>query len=177
MQKRIFLVLCSLFSILTLQAQTIDTKNSYIQFEVKNMGKVVEGTMKNMKGQVQIDPNDLAKATFEATVAPNTVHTGSKGRDNHLHKDDFFGVEQYEVIKMVSKEIKKTDKGYEATALLTIRDIETEVVIPFTIEQKEDRQILVGKLDLLRKEYGLGTAISKMMIGLDVQVTIHAELL
>ncbi len=177
MKKSILLGLCCLGLWSSVRAQTIDTKNSYVTFEVKNMGKTIEGKMEKMEGTVQLDPTTLATASFEATVAPSTVNTKSKGRDKHLKKDDFFGVTTYNVIKMVSKEIKKTETGYEAVALLTIREVETEVLIPFTVEEKEGRQVLEGTLEVLRKDYGLGSGMGKMMIGLEVQVTIHAEVI
>lgn len=177
MKKSILLGFCCLGLWASTQAQTIDTKNSYVIFEIKNMGKTVEGKIEKMEGTVQLDPQNLAAASFEATVAPSTINTKSKGRDKHLQKEDFFGVATYSTIKMVSKEIKKTEAGYEAVALLTIRDVETEVVIPFTVEEKDGRQVLEGNLAVLRKNYGLGSDMGKMMIGLEVQVMIHAEVM
>lgn len=177
MKKAIFASLISLLMLGSTQAQTIDSKNSYIQFEVKNMGKTVEGTMKNMEGTVQFNPQDLSNSSFEATVAPSTVETGSKGRDKHLQKEDYFGVEEYGTIQMTSQSIQKTAQGYEAKATLTIKDIQTEVTVPFVVKEEADRQILEGNLEVMRKDYGLGEDMGKMMIGLEVQVKIYAEVL
>lgn len=177
MKKILLLSLSSLFWLSTLQAQDIDTDNSYVRFTVRSLGKEVEGKMKNLQGTVQLDPNNLAAANFSATVDPSTVETGAKGRDKHLQENEYFGVEEYGVLKMVSKEIKKTATGYEAIALLTIKEVETEIVIPFVMEQQADRQILKGNIELLRKDYNLGSSIGKMLIGLEVQVDLYAEVL
>ena len=174
MTTRFLLVLAFATTQFALYAQSIVTDASYIEFDVKNLGKTVTGTMKNMEGTIQWNPEDLAASSFEATIEPNTVHTGVKGRDNHLRKDDFFGIESYPKIKMVSKAITKTDKGYQAVATLFLKEFEKEITIPFTVKQEGDQRIFEGAFDLQRKEYELGANMGKMMIGLDVTVRIHA---
>ena len=62
MKKILLLSLSSLFWLSTLQAQDIDTDNSYVRFTVRSLGKEVEGKMKNLQGTVQLDPNNLAAA-------------------------------------------------------------------------------------------------------------------
>ncbi len=177
MKALFFSALLSVGVVTSLIAQTIDSKTSYITFEVNNIGKTVEGRMEQVEGTVQLDPRSLETASFEATVSPNTVHTGSNGRDKHLQKDDFFAVEEYPNIQLRSTAITKTTAGYEAKGLLTIKDIVLEVTIPFTVKEENGRQILEGNFEVLRKDYGLASNMGKMLIGLEVQVFIHAEVL
>ncbi len=168
MKKMIPLISCLVGFLCAVQAQTIDPKTSHIKFEIGSVGGQVEGSMQGVEGTVQLNQ-------FAATVSASTVNTNSKGRDKHLQKDDFFGVAQYPDIKLTSNSITKTEQGYEAQAALTIKDVTTDVVIPFTVEQQGERQILNGTLDLQRKDYDLGANTGKLMIGLDVRVFIHAE--
>ncbi|WP_052594079.1 YceI family protein [Aureispira sp. CCB-QB1] len=171
MKQLVLLVIALLFAQSNI-AQIIDTKASKIEFEVSNMGKIVKGTMLNLKGTVNFDANNLEASSFEATADPATVNTESKGRDKHLQKDDFFGVATYPTVKISSDKISKTEEGYEAEATLTIRDISTKITIPFTVEEKENRQHLTGTFTIQRKEYGLGEKMGAGSIGLDVTVYI-----
>ena len=172
--KQLLVFALSLFLIQGTFAQKINTKDSKVEFEVSNMGKMVQGTVLNVKGTVNFDENNLAKSTFEATADPKTINTQSKGRDKHLQKDDFFGTATFPEIKMVSKSIKKTENGYEATATLTIRDVEMEVVVPFTVTKKGNQQVLEGNFSVTRKTFKLGEKMEEGSIGLEVAVKIMA---
>lgn len=154
-------------------AQKINSQKSKIEFEVNNMGKVVNGTILNLKGLVNFDKNNLGASGFNATVAPSTIRTGSRGRDKHLQKNDFFGVAVFPEIKMVGKSLKKTETGYEALATLTIRDISKEVMIPFSVIEGKEQLTLTGNFSLKRKDYQLGEKVGKDSIGLEVTVQIY----
>jgi polyisoprenoid-binding protein YceI len=171
--KQLLLFTLALCFAQTTFAQTIDSKTSKVKFEVSNMGKTVEGTLLNLNGTVNFDAENLETSSFEATIDPSTVNTKSKGRDKHLQKDDFFGVAIYPTVKVSSNKITKTETGYEAEATLTIRDVELTVKIPFTIEEEEGLQHLMGIFTIERKEYGLGETMSAGSIGLEV--TVHID--
>lgn len=172
MKELLLLTIALLFAQVTF-AQKIDTEASKIEFEVSNMGKIVKGTLLNLKGTVNFDANNLDASSFDATVDPATVDTKSKGRDKHLQKDDFFGVATYPTVKVRSNKITKTETGYEAAATLTIRDISTDLTIPFTIEKEGEQQHLMGTFLIQRKEYGLGDKMGAGSIGLEV--TVHID--
>lgn len=156
-------------------AQIINSGASLVTFEVSNLGKTVTGTLSNMEGVVVFDVRELDKARFEVTIDPATVQSGAKGRDKHLQRDDFFHVEDYPLIRMVSKRITKTEDGYQAVAELTIKDYKKEVVIPFRVEAGETGPLyFTGSFTLARKDYDLATNMGKMMIGLEVTVHIKA---
>jgi polyisoprenoid-binding protein YceI len=171
MKKLLLFALALCFAQITF-AQKIDTKVSKVTFEVSNMGKIVKGTMLNLVGTVNFDADNLETSSFEATIDPSTVDTESKGRDKHLQKDDFFGVATFPVVKVSSDKLTKTETGYEAAATLTIRDVSTPITIPFTVEEQEGQQHLIGTLMIERKKYALGEKMGAGSIGLEVKVDI-----
>ncbi len=171
--KHLLLLAISILFAQTTFAQKINVKESKVSFEVMNRGKVVQGTILNVKGEVVIDETSLGDSHFSATVDPKTIDTGIEGRDEHLQKDDFFEVASFPEIKMVSKSIAKTDAGYEATATLTIKDVSVEVTLPFTITTKDGKQTLEGKFSVNRNDYKLGEGMSERSIGFDIAVTIN----
>ena len=167
------LIITSLFLYINVFAQSINVKESKVAFNVLNRGKVVTGTMLNLSGTVNFDKKDLTGSDFTASVAPATVNTNNEKRDKHLNKDDFFGTRDFPLISMQSKEILKTDVGYQAVAELSIRDIKKEVRIPFTVKQEENKQILEGTVKIQRMDFELGEKIEEKSIGLEVTVQIY----
>lgn len=174
MRFSVAIMMTALLSTFFGQAQTINTKTSYITFEVLNMGKTVQGTMKGMRGSVQLDPNDLAAAKFDATIDPSSVDSGVKGRDKHLQRKDYFDVATFPTVRMVSKSITQTAEGYEAVATLSIKGVEQEVVVPFTVTNQGKEWLWEGSFSLQRKEYNLATDTGKALVGLEIKVHIHA---
>lgn len=170
--KQLFLVAISLLLVQGAFAQTINVKESKVVFEVMNRGSLVTGTILNVKGEVNLDEGNLDASNFSATVAPASIDTESGKRDAHLQKDDFFGAENFPLIKMESKKITKTDEGYEATATLMIRDVSMEVTIPFTLKTEGSKQTLEGSLSVQRKDYKLGVQMDEKSIGFDVAVRV-----
>lgn len=171
--KQLLLLAMGLLLTQTVFAQKINSKYSKVEFEVSNMGKMVKGTILNVKGTVNFKPRDLDNSSFEATVDPSTINTGSKGRDKHLQKNDFFGVKNFPEIKIKSVMIVRKDFNYEAMATLTIRDITFPIVIPFTMEEEGSQKKFVGSFSLKRKDYQLGEKMDAGSIGLDVKVNIE----
>ncbi len=167
------LIIISLLYSINTFAQSINVKESKVEFNVMNRGSVVTGTMLNLKGTVNFDKKDLTGSDFTASVAPATVDTKSSGRDKHLQKDDFFGTTEFPLISMQSKEILKTDVGFQAVAELSIRDLKKEVRFPFTVKQEGNKQILEGTVKIQRKDFSLGEKIEEKSIGLEVTVQIY----
>lgn len=154
-------------------AQKINSKESKVTFEVTNMGKVVQGTILNMSGQVHFDAQNIEMASFEASIDPKTIQTGNRGRDKHLQKEDFLGVAHFPTITIHSKKIVQTETGYKAIAMLTIRDISLEVQIPFEATQTEKQQQLTGNFTIQRKDFQLGEKVGEHSIGLEVSISIY----
>lgn len=173
MKKQLFLIAMSILSLQTISAQTINAKESKIDFQVDNMGNMVHGTVSNIKGEVKFDENNLDGSTIKATADPKTISTKTKARDKHLQKDDFFGVATFPEMKLESKKITKTATGYEALMVLTIRNISLDITIPFTVKKENDKQVFDANFSLKRKDYKLGEKTDAGMIGLDVMVKIR----
>lgn len=171
--KQYLFVVMGLFLIQAVFAQKIDPQYSKVEFEVSNMGKIVKGTILNVKGTVNFEPENIENAMFDATVDPSTIDTKSKGRDKHLQKNDFFDAKNFPEIRIKSDKIVQKNFNYEAMATLTIKDISIPVVIPFTVAEEGKQKKFVGSFSLKRKDYELGEKINGKLIGLDVKVMIE----
>ena len=152
-----------------IEAQTINSERSKVNFSLKNMGiRTVEGNFTGMKGNVSFEENDLSVCTFDVCIDAASVDTDNQKRDDHLRKDDFFGVGQFPTICFVSESVSKSKKGYLANGKLTMHGITKSVEIPFTF----DGSTFVGNFEVKRKDYGVGNSYGNFMVGNRVKVEI-----
>ena len=109
----------------------IDTAHSEIQFKVKHlMITTVTGYFKTFDLDVETETEDFSTTkniVFTADV--DSIDTNNAQRDAHLKSNDFFGGEQYPVIKFTGK--KYEANGSEATlhGELTIKDVTKPVTL------------------------------------------------
>lgn len=154
-------------------AQTIDEANSYVEFDVGNMGLMsVDGIIKGMSGKVNFDVENPASASFDVCVDPSTVNSDNEGRDDHLKNEDFFNVAKYVNVCFKSSSVVKTEEGFTALGQLTILETTLEVEIPFTA----NGNVLEGEFEINRIDYGLGADMGSFMVGKKVEMIIHCQL-
>ena len=152
-----------------INAQTINTQKSIVNFEVGNMKvKIVEGSFGGMKGDLVFDLKNLQSSHFKVCIDAASVNTGNEKRDNHLRNEDFFHVEKFPEICFTSTHISKTSKGYVAKGKLDMHGVTKNVEIPFIyIDHK-----FIGQLNVNRYDYKVGEGINTMMVGEDVSLEI-----
>jgi polyisoprenoid-binding protein YceI len=108
---------------------TIDPAHTDVLFSAKHMMvTTVRGTFKDVSGTVQLDETEPTASKADIVVRTASVDTGFGARDTHLRSDDFFGVERYPDLHVVSTAVKhKKGNHYVVTADVTIRDVTRSV--------------------------------------------------
>ena len=103
----------------------IDPAHTDVLFSAKHMMvTTVRGTFTDVSGSIDIDETEPTASKANLTVKAASVDTGFAARDNHLRSDDFFGVETFPDIRVVSTSIRpKGGNDYVVTADVTIRDV------------------------------------------------------
>lgn len=167
MRNLLLAVICGLS--FQLQAQTIDPNMSLVSFELSNMlVNTVEGTFSGMTGDISFDVNRPSSATFSVCIDASTVNTGSKKRDQHLRKEDFFDVATYPTICINSTRIKSTPEGMRFFGTLTMHGVVKEIDFPFTYSQGEFK----GSFTINRLDFGVGEGTGSFAVGEEVEITI-----
>jgi polyisoprenoid-binding protein YceI len=107
----------------------IDRAHTDVLFSAKHlMVTNVRGTFTDVAGTIDIDEADPTTSRAEITVKAASVDTGFGPRDTHLRSDDFFAVERYPDIRVVSKAIRpKGGTDYVVTADVTVKDVTKSV--------------------------------------------------
>ncbi|MBN2366737.1 MAG: YceI family protein, partial [Calditrichaeota bacterium] len=67
----------------------------------------------------------------KATIKSASIDTDNQKRDEHLVSGDFLDAQNYPEITFESNNIRKTEDGFIATGMLTIRGITKEMELPF----------------------------------------------
>jgi len=103
----------------------IDPAHTDVLFSAKHMMVTnVRGTFSDVHGTVELDETDPTASHAEIVLAAASLDTGFGARDTHLRSADFFAVETYPEIRVVSTAIRaKGGNDYTVTADVTIRDV------------------------------------------------------
>ena len=173
------LLLTSTFSLAATTSYKVDPAHSFVIFRIKHMDTGhVYGRFNEPNGAITIDDSDPSKSSFTLELATQKVDTGIQKRDEHLRSPDFFNAKQFPTIKFVSKEVKKTDKGYEVTGDLTLHGVTKSITV--NMEQTGQgamgpRQIIGFEttVDLKRSDFGMKTMLGPAAD--DVRLIISLE--
>lgn len=108
---------------------TIDAAHTDVLFAAKHMMVTsVRGKFTDVAGTIDIDETDPNASKADITVRTASVDTGFGARDTHLRSDDFFAVEQFPELRVVSTAVRpKGGNDFVVTADVTIRDITKSV--------------------------------------------------
>lgn len=179
MKKHILLPVLALtmMSFAVVMNYSATDEGSSVKFKIKNFGLTVDGTFKGLQGNFNFDPNNLTTATFEASLDANTINTGNNSRDNHLRKDEFFGVKTYPRIKLVSTKIGNSSKAgsYVMNAKLTIKNVTKDISFPFTAIATGNDYLFKGEFKINRRDFGVGGSSISMSDVLTVFLSVTAK--
>ena len=187
----IFFLLIGLF-ITTAQAKPsgweFDEAHSRIYFDIRHTFAMVRGQFDDFSGNIVIDPVNNAVVQCDMEIRVESINTGIQKRDNHLRSKDFFDVEQYPLMKFLSREVKHIGGNrYEIIGYLTIKDVTQKIIVPFTFLGIRDNPLdpnqrvagYEGKFTIDRLAFHVGTGQFSDMgaVGKDVDIIVTFEVL
>lgn len=142
-----------------------------VSFEIKNAGINVDGTIGGLQGNINFNHNNPSSGQIEVNIDPATIDTGVGMRDKHLKKEDYFDVEHFPKISIISKSIKATGANeYLGVFELTIKGVSKELEIPFTSTEIDDEVVLNSEFVIDRQDFGVGN--NSLILSDNVQVTV-----
>lgn len=149
-------------------------KDSSIEFVIKNLGINVDGHFN--KFEIKTDFDASANLTFiSGEIYVSSIETGIESRDEHLLKDDYFDAKNYPKLSLKSSEItKKSSTEYKVSAILTIKDISEEIIVPIRVEILNKTYRVESSFEINRKNFDIGG--SSFVMGKTVKIkVIHFE--
>jgi polyisoprenoid-binding protein YceI len=179
MKKFLFsaFLLLNFVAIFAQKTLTPTDEGSKIHFVIKNFGIGTGGDFSGMKGKIIFDASKPASSSFDVTVDAKTVDTDNGMRDNHLKNSDYFDVDKYPVIRIVSTQIQATNKPntYMFTGNLTIKGITKQVHFAFIATPKNDGYLFAGDFEINRLDFTVGGGSSVMSDNVKVSINAFAK--
>jgi len=161
----------------------IDPAHTDVLFSAKHMMvTTVRGTFTDVSGTIEINEADPTASHAEIVVRAASLDTGFGARDAHLRSDDFFGVETYPEIRVMSTAVRhKRGNDYAVKADVTIRDVtrsvdfDVEFLGFFTGMDGTRRAGFSAKARVNRKDWGLDWNVALEAGGWLVGETVRLE--
>ena len=166
---------------------TIDPAHSRFGFVARHaMVTKVRGQFNEFDGKIEVDANDPTKSSAELVIQAASIDTRNAERDAHLRSNDFFAMDEYPEIRVVSTAIEPSDDEdhFRVTGDLTIRGVTKSVTfdLEFTgaaIDPWGNIRIgLEGSTVVNRKDWGVSwnTALEAGGVLVSENVTIEFEI-
>ena len=151
--------------------------HSSIQFKISGpLGTTVNGNLAISSSKILFDTGSLTSSSFTIALSAASINTDNKKRDDHLKKQEFFGVEQFPLIHFQTTSIQKTTEGkYIVKGNLTIKSVTKPVSIGFSFQQHGVDAIFQGNFIINRLDYGIGG--KSILIGNEVSINLSVSVI
>jgi polyisoprenoid-binding protein YceI len=152
-------------------------KKSSVEFFINNFGITIEGSFSGIKGDIDFNPNKLGTASFDMSVNAASVFTKNRTRDTHLKSRDYFYVEKYPTIYLISKSITKASlkDQYWFEGELIIKDMTRLIKFPFVVEQEKTGYLFKANFKINRRDFFVGSNSLVLSNNVEVALSISAN--
>lgn len=153
----------------------MDPQKSSIRFHGTQTGNSFSGVFETFSAKIYYNPNQPQDATISANIDIASARTGDSQRDEAMPQKDWFFIKAFPVaIFEAIGFMKVSPNNFETEGKLTLKGVEKQVLLPFTLEINEDMAIAKGSITLNRADFGIGSGpwAAGKWVGLDVQVDI-----
>ncbi len=156
--------------------QPVDNGSS-VKFSIKNFALNVVGGFKGLTGAISFNATNPGSSSFNVSIDANSINTGNSARDNHLRKEEYFDVQKYPRINIISKKITASDKPgvYVLTATVNMKGVSKEISFPFTVVSQNESLLLKGEFKLNRRDYNVGSGSLILSDNLTVSLSVLAK--
>ncbi len=152
---------------------TLIPENSQLTFEGTQAGAAFQGAFADFSAEITFDPADLQNASIQVEIRTASASSGSAERDGALPGADWFDVANHPTATFTSTEVSKSDNGYTASGILTIKGTALPATLPFSLTIEGDEAIATGGLTIDRNDYGVGTGALSPMVGNEVAIAFE----
>lgn len=154
-------------------------EGSKVHFNIKNFGIDTGGDLAGLAGDINFVPADVTKSSFNVSVNVSTIDTDNGNRDSHLRSSEYFDVDKYPVINLISTKINRTNKSasgwFHFTGSLTMHGVTKPIAFPFRATKKGNDYLFVGGFTLNRLDYGVGKNSSVLSNTVKVSMSVLAK--
>ncbi|MFO7823852.1 MAG: YceI family protein [Cyclobacterium sp.] len=149
-------------------------EESYIKFNIRNLGLNVEGLFESFTTQVDYDKGQPSNSRFSAEIAVSSINTGINKRDNHLKQEEYFHLEKYPTITFKSTNVSASgSKQLKVKGDLTIKGKTLPIDLEVDISESGGKTAFTISGQLDRRNFGVGG--SSWVMSDDVYLDLYVE--
>src|SRR5207247_2341059 len=168
---------------------TVDPMHTQVEFSARHMGLMtVKGHFTGVRVTIDLNEDDFAASSVEATIDTHSLITNDARRDAHLKSPDFLNVEQFPTISFKSTRVERaTHDQYKMAGDLTIRNVTRSVTLDVVYSgQAKDPMGSVhagfsAHTTVNRKDWGLTWNVALetggFLVGEEVKLALEVEML
>ncbi|MGH1587563.1 YceI family protein [Methylobacterium phyllosphaerae] len=153
----------------------VDPARSAIRFSGVQVGVPFTGRFERFKADIDFDPAKPEAGHALVLVDLASARTGDVQRDEALPQKDWFEVKAASEARFeATRFVDKGQGDYAAVGTLTIRGTSRPVTLPFHLTVEGGAAHAVGRVGLVRTEFGVGQGAwaSGQWVALDVGVEV-----
>lgn len=163
----------------------VDKAHSQINFVADARFLSANGFFDKWDAEVSLDPAKIENSFFKITIEAASINTRVQKRDDHLRSKDFFEVDKYPQITLVSKRITKLPDGrLSVLGDLTVRGVTKQIEVAVTqVFYENNRGRYRSSFEINRKDFGISynsrlnpiADIVKVQVDINVQAAAPAK--
>jgi polyisoprenoid-binding protein YceI len=168
----------------------IDTNHAFAEFSAKHLGiSWVHGSMHNITGTVEFDPEKPEQAKFKGEIDTTTLNSGFEMRDNHLKGADFLNIEEFPKLNFESTETQIHGDHAHVKGKLTIKGVTKEVELEGTFNGIQDKPAEDGSVttvaaftlatEIDRRDFDMNWNVNLpgggLLVGNEIMITVDIE--
>lgn len=132
-------------------------EKSKLQFQAVLYNAPFTGDMKDFKGTIVFNPDDLSTAYADIRIGMKDVVTGDADRDSNIQGPDWFDTAKYTEARFETVKFEKADgNNYVAVGNLTLHGVTMPLILPFTLDIVDKTAHVQGKASIDRTDFGIG---------------------
>ena len=142
---------------LVVQAQPIDSGASRVSATFKQLGVPVQGVFRQVKGDVEFDPQRAAKARATLEIEVSGFDLGDKEYNAEVAKKDWFDAKTHPRASFVLSSVTPVSATqYKAAGSLSMKGKTANLQFPVDIKTDAGKTVFEGKVPVSRLFFNIG---------------------
>lgn len=134
----------------------INPEKIEVTFKIKNFGFWVDGSLSGVEATVFFDPSNLDESKIEGAVSASSINTDNNTRDKHLRSEDYFHVDKFPKLHMVSSKITQGEGVFNFLGKLTMHGITKDITFPFIFASRDGDALFTARFVVNRQDFDIG---------------------
>ncbi|HLR30499.1 MAG TPA: YceI family protein [Paenalcaligenes sp.] len=137
----------------------VDSENSVIEFQYKQMGVNMKGSFANLQGSIVFDEAEPDKMAAQIELPLDTVDTGTEEADDELIKPEWFDMANHPAASFESTQVTPADTGeYTVDGVLQIKGETQELAFPVTVSHDDAGNLIFEtEFEIDRGDFDVGS--------------------